>query len=143
MRFVSVTINPKTGKPNKPKHSTYSPFVRLYEDTETSHIHAFHYSPYDAKGYDEAVAVGAFEGVPSDYYPHEAVELSRVRNSIRFTCTTQYLFEGQTPAVLPTLTTEELETFHQSTDIGELRAIETLKRKERDEVEGLRPVHVF
>lgn len=38
-RFCSVTVNPKTGNLNKPKKSTYSPFLYLYLD-DINHVHA-------------------------------------------------------------------------------------------------------
>lgn len=37
-RFCSVTVDPKTGKLNKPKKSTYSDFMYLYEDA-IGHVH--------------------------------------------------------------------------------------------------------
>lgn len=143
MRSVTQTVNPKTGKLNKPKYSTYSAFVRLYEETETGHIHSFHFTPYDAKGYDEAVAEGLFEGVPADVYPHVSIERSRIRSAIRFTCTTQYLFEGQAPVELPKLSPEELATLANSTSIQELRELEAKKKQERDAIEAARPPHIF
>ena len=37
-RFVSQTLNPKTGKWNKPKKSTYIEIAVMYRDDETGHI---------------------------------------------------------------------------------------------------------
>lgn len=135
MRDVSVTINPKTGKPNKPKHSTYSAFVRLYEDTETGYVNFFHYNPYDAKGYDEAVACGAFEGVPESVYDYVKAEKARIYAGIYFICSTQFLFEGETPLPLPKLSDDEIEVLKNGS-IEELRALESKKQKERDELKN-------
>lgn len=46
-RSVFQTINPKTGRLNNPKKSTYAPIVAMYENTENNHIHYEHYSYYD------------------------------------------------------------------------------------------------
>lgn len=142
MRSVSQTVNPKTGKPNKPKHSTYSAFVRLYEDTETGYIHFFHYNPYDAKGYDEAVRCGAFEGVPESVYPFEKVERSRIIQCIKWICAAQFIFEGETPLPLPKLTDDEYEVLKNGS-IEELQSLETKKQKECDESKELRPAHIY
>lgn len=135
MRGVSVTINPKTGKPNKPKYSTYSAFVRLYEDTETGYVNFFHYNPYDAKGYDEAVSCGAFDSVPESVYPFEKVERSRIIQGINWICTAQFLFEGVKPLPLPKLSDDEIEVLKNGS-IEELRSLEAKKQKEREELKN-------
>ncbi len=38
MRFATRTTNPKTGRVNAPKYSTYSPVMALYKD-EKGHVH--------------------------------------------------------------------------------------------------------
>lgn len=37
-RFVSQTLNPKTGRWNNPKRSTYSPVMVMYVDPENGHV---------------------------------------------------------------------------------------------------------
>lgn len=37
-RLCTYTINPKTGKPNKPKYGTYYTYLYLYLDSETGHV---------------------------------------------------------------------------------------------------------
>ena len=49
MRFVTQTTNPKTGRVNNPKRSTYSDFVCLHRD-ENDHIKAHH---LNLRGYDD------------------------------------------------------------------------------------------
>lgn len=135
MRSVSQTVNPKTGKPNKPKYSTYSAFVRLYEDTETGFIHSFHYNPYDSNGYDEAVSCGAFDSVPESVYPFEKMERSRIIQGIKWICTAQFIFEGEKPLTLPKLSDDEIEVLKNGS-IEELRALESKKQKERDDLKN-------
>lgn len=45
-RVGTYTINPKTGKPNKPKYSTYSPFKYLYLD-DNNYVRVGSISAYD------------------------------------------------------------------------------------------------
>lgn len=37
-RFCTYTINPKTGRPNKPKCGTYSTFIYMYLDDDNGHV---------------------------------------------------------------------------------------------------------
>ncbi len=46
-RSVFQTINPKNNVLNKPKFSTYSPILAMYENTENGHIEYEEYSYYD------------------------------------------------------------------------------------------------
>ena len=80
MRHVTQTVNPKTGKPNKPKASTYSAVVRLYED-ENGHVKAAHWTPYDCESYEKVRAMGLFDGLD---YPHGKVMRSVVISNLKF-----------------------------------------------------------
>ncbi len=55
-RVVSCTLNPKTGKWNKPKSSTYSQMVVLYIDNETGHVHNAAFGDYDSEHAGEFLA---------------------------------------------------------------------------------------
>ena len=83
-RSATQTVNPKTGKPNAPKYSTYSSFVRLAVDEETGRVKAVHFTPYDFPSYVAAVASGLFDGIDTATYPHELVARSMLRQSISF-----------------------------------------------------------
>lgn len=48
-RFVTQTTNPKTGRVNKPKKSTYSDYIALHRD-ENGHIKQV---CFDLRGYDD------------------------------------------------------------------------------------------
>ena len=45
-RFVSQTLNPKTGAGNKPKASTYCPFGVMVRDEDNGHISWTGWTPY-------------------------------------------------------------------------------------------------
>lgn len=53
-RTTFQTINPKTGKLNAVKVSTYSPIVVMYEDTATNHIKYKSFDLYGEEGINEA-----------------------------------------------------------------------------------------
>lgn len=61
-RFCSYTINPKTGKANKPKFGTYSPFLYMYinEDghVKTGGINAYDMEEFRARFYFIIVKIG-------------------------------------------------------------------------------------
>lgn len=46
-RFVSQTLNPKTGRWNKPKAGAYDPAVIMYLETDSGHVRSFSLSYYD------------------------------------------------------------------------------------------------
>ena len=54
-RYVSQTINPKTGRENKPKKSTYYPIACLYRNEENGHIDFYALSPNGHKSLNEAI----------------------------------------------------------------------------------------
>lgn len=55
-RLVTQTLNPKTGKENAQKKSTYSQLARLYLD-EQGHIHHYAYRPaYSLESQNKALA---------------------------------------------------------------------------------------
>jgi len=55
-RSVTQTTNPKNGRVNKPKKSTYSDFAVLYRD-EKGHIHS---KRFDLRGYEDIAQVIEF-----------------------------------------------------------------------------------
>lgn len=50
-RLGTYTINPKTGRPNKPKYSTYSPFMYLFTD-DNGHVKTGEISAYDREEFE-------------------------------------------------------------------------------------------
>jgi hypothetical protein len=70
-RLATQTINPKTGKPNAVKYSTYSPMLVLTKAPETGYVQQIAWSPYDGEeGLDAFVE--AFE---LDEYQRKVVPL--------------------------------------------------------------------
>ena len=45
-RAGSQTIDPRNGRPNKPKYSTYNHYMWLEKDLETGHIHSNSFDIY-------------------------------------------------------------------------------------------------
>jgi len=62
-RSVGTTINPKTGRVNKPKKSTYSKFIFMYKENETGHIKYAHFSPNSLDGFRKMLEVIIFQNV--------------------------------------------------------------------------------
>lgn len=56
-RFVTQTTNPKTGRVNKPKRSTYSDFMVLHRESETGHVKPL---AFDLRGYDDIAHIIEF-----------------------------------------------------------------------------------
>ena len=55
MRYTTQTLNPKTGKWNKPKSGTYAPIIIVYQDPVDNHIHPRYWNAYDEKEFNEFV----------------------------------------------------------------------------------------
>ena len=52
-RVGRTTINPKNGKENKTKYSTYSKFARLYIDEKTGYIESYSTDVRDLASYEK------------------------------------------------------------------------------------------
>jgi len=55
-RTTFQTINPKTGRVNAVKHSTYSPIIVMYEEQATKHAKFVHFDFYGDEGINKAAA---------------------------------------------------------------------------------------
>lgn len=55
MRYVTQTLNPKTGKWNKPKAGTYSRIIIVYQDPADGHIHQKAFSAWSDEEFYEFV----------------------------------------------------------------------------------------
>lgn len=81
-RVARQTINPKTGKENKPKFSTYSEYIRLYTD-ENKHINTYCFDFHSVDSYEKARAVWFFD--ESNIEPHHELLASHMmRDKILF-----------------------------------------------------------
>ncbi len=79
-RHVTQTINPKTGLRNKPKASTYSPFIlRGYDDK--GHIKALHYQFYGIEG-----IIKCNQFISDNFELLDEKEVSYLLNELIFRC---------------------------------------------------------
>ena len=60
MRVCRQTINPKTGRENKPKKSVYYTYIRLYRNEE-EHIKTYTFNMYSVQDFLKAKTLGIFE----------------------------------------------------------------------------------
>jgi len=56
MRYVTQTLNPKTGKWNKPKAGNYFQIALVYTDPVDGHVHPLYFHGYDEKEFNEFIA---------------------------------------------------------------------------------------
>lgn len=70
-RSVFQTVNPKTGRINKPKNSTYSPIVVMYQEKETGHVKALHMS---LNGIDDIIPAIDFMSLNFDLFQPKEIE---------------------------------------------------------------------
>ena len=67
VRLVSSTLNPNTGRWNKPKASTYADAGWMYLDHRNGHVAWWSLSYYDlVKGIAKTKAAGIWDGLPTD-----------------------------------------------------------------------------
>lgn len=81
-RVARQTINPKNGKENKPKYSTYSEYYRLYLD-ENEYVQSYSISYYNIESYEKALQDGLFENLTNPIDHEERMRIT-VLGSIRW-----------------------------------------------------------
>jgi hypothetical protein len=69
-RIGRSTINPKTGRENKPKYSTYSDYYRLYENEE-GYIKTASYSWNSASKLDDLIKTGMLDEFSSEFIENQ------------------------------------------------------------------------
>jgi len=107
-RLSTTTVNPKTGKLNKPKLSTYHSFARLYREDDIGYIKLDAFEPYSIEDYEKAMASGIFEGIHKDTYDHEKRMAYTVFQSVRWECTYCGITNSN-PVIPKKLTPEQVE----------------------------------
>ncbi len=122
-RFVTQTTNPKTGRVNKPKKSTYSEFVCLHRD-ENGHVKAHH---MNLRGYDDIAQMIEFLTLHDIEFTKEesqhlwACAITCIRGNAMYT----QLAEGATVEQLLETTRAKrmIELFKEYADFNEIKNI--------------------
>jgi hypothetical protein len=121
-RFVTQTTNPKTGKVNKPKKSTYSAFMCLYMD-ENGHIkcHSMNVRGYeDIKQMIEFLTIHdvSFTSEQSEHLWIEAI--SCIRGNARYT----RIQDGKVRNFLDALGTGEMiKKYGEKADFNQIKHV--------------------
>jgi len=121
-RFVTQTTNPKTGKINKPKNSTYSQFMVMHKD-ENEHFKPLHFS---IRGYEDIAKLIQFLTVNEIVFTPEQSSYmwAEVINCLRANAQYTRLKEGVMSDFLESLcVTEIVAQFKQNADFNNLKNI--------------------
>lgn len=77
-RFVSQTVNPKTGNWNKPKKSTYNRITLIGLEPETGHVKTMRIEAYSKE--EDLKAIAALESIFSKFQKSEATAITAILN---------------------------------------------------------------
>lgn len=113
-RVGRTTINPKNGKRNATKYSTYHEFARLYVDDKTWYIESYCTDLRDLKSYEKALSVGLFEWITKEVFDYKEAMAKTLYVSIKWMTTfsgwtINWTLDESTKVIPPSLLDSEKE----------------------------------
>ena len=116
-RFVSQTLNPKSGNWNKPKKSTYSRMLFIGLEPETGHVKQLAIDAYSQEGDTKAIA--ALSSIFSKFQQSQATAITaihKVMDKVEFKIRTQQFRHKVTGEIVEQVPLMQLNEYEEVTD---------------------------
>ena len=116
-RFVSQTVNPKSGNWNKPKKSTYNRITLIGLDKESGHVKTMAIDGYSPEA--DMKAIAALESILSKFQQSEATAITaihEVMKDVKFTIRTQQYRHKESGEIVEQVPLMQMNEYEKATD---------------------------